>query len=190
MERIARGDGDALGELYDDFARLLLALSRRILGTAEEAEDVVQEVFVQVWNQANRYDPRRSSVSTWLVLITRSRSIDRFRSRKVGVDALEKVKQEEPDTHTSSEGDGNVLHYERHNRLRSELDLLPAKQRQVLDLAFFGGLTQSEIANESTPAFCLHRIASSASPPATTSCSVPGRRRDASARQQASMLGA
>ena len=148
MQRIAGGDGDALGEVYNDYSPLLLALSRRILGTAEEAEDVVQEVFVQVWNQANRYDVRRSSVSTWLVLITRSRSIDRLRSRKVGDSTVEKVARENPDAYASAMGVDNVLHHQRHIRLRRELDLLPAEQRQVLDLAFFRGLTQSEIARE------------------------------------------
>ena len=73
LRRIAAGDASALSDLYDRFSGLLLALARRILGE-EEGEEILQEVFLQVWNQAGRYDSSRSSVSTWLVLITRSRA--------------------------------------------------------------------------------------------------------------------
>ncbi|MEM1204093.1 MAG: sigma-70 family RNA polymerase sigma factor [Acidobacteriota bacterium] len=146
VERISRGDEMALAELYDRYAGLLLALSRRVLNDVSEAEEILQEVFLQVWNQAGRYDRSRSSVSTWLVLITRSRSIDRLRSRQVKERTVETLKQEKPRSHTSPEGASSVLLDQRRKRLKEELSALPPEQRQVLELAFFAGMTQSEIA--------------------------------------------
>ncbi len=147
LQRVARRDEGALAELYDRYSGLLLALSRRILFDASEAEEILQEVFLQVWNQAERYDRGRSSVSTWLVLITRSRSIDRLRSRQVKDRTLASVQQEKRGQHTSPEGMGAVLLDQRRQRLRREMGELPREQRQVLELAFFKGMTQSEIAD-------------------------------------------
>lgn len=146
VRRIAQGEQSALSELYDRFAGLLLALARRVLHNDQDAEEILQEVFLQVWNQAGRYDPERSSVSTWLVLITRSRSIDRLRSRQVKDRTLQNLKQENPERHTSPEGPGSVLWAQRRQRLRHEMQDLPLEQRQILQLAFFKGMTQSEIA--------------------------------------------
>ena len=148
VRRIAGRDQEALGELYDRYGGLLLALATRVLGGrggAGEAEDVVQETFLQVWNQARAYDSNRSSVSTWLVLLGRSRSIDRLRSRRAGEKAGEALRVEAP-THASPSGPADVLFRERRQRVAEELAALPAEQRQVLELAFYQGLTQSEIA--------------------------------------------
>ncbi|KAB2968393.1 MAG: sigma-70 family RNA polymerase sigma factor, partial [Thermoanaerobaculia bacterium] len=82
LRRVAVREEAALTELYDRYAPLLLAVVRRILGAAAEAEEVLQEAFFQAWLQADRYDPSRSSVSTWLVLIARSRALDRLRARR------------------------------------------------------------------------------------------------------------
>lgn len=146
LHRIAAGDASALADLYDRFSGLLLALARRILGE-EEGEEILQEVFLQVWNQAGRYDASRSSVSTWLVLITRSRAIDRLRSRQVKDRTLQNLKLENPHQHTSPEGPSSVLWKQRRRRLRQEMLALPVEQQQILQLAFFQGMTQSEIAN-------------------------------------------
>jgi len=145
LERIAKGDGEALAELYDRLSPMLLALARRILEDLAEAEEVVQETFLQAWNQAGRYESHRSAVSTWLVLITRSRAIDRLRTRKVVGRTLDGFQQESKGAHTSPEGVSSVQDHERRQRVRRELDTLPAEQRDVLELAFFEGLTQSEI---------------------------------------------
>jgi RNA polymerase sigma-70 factor, ECF subfamily len=140
---------EALGELYDRHAPGLLALARRVLAhTADtaDAEEVLQEVFLHVWNNAGRYDPARSSVSTWLVLITRSRAIDRLRNRKVVERVHEAAHLEDPGDHASSEGLESVFIRERRERVKSELDKLPPEQRQVLEMAFYEGLSQAEIA--------------------------------------------
>lgn len=152
---------EGLTALYDRHAPALLALARRILGAAGaegDAEDIVQEVFVHVWNNASRYDASRSSVSTWLVLVTRSRSIDRLRHRQV-VNRVHEAAQRDAGYgpagdgaagsgpgYTSPEGAEAVLTRERRERVRRELDNLPPEQRQVLELAFYQGLSQAEIA--------------------------------------------
>jgi RNA polymerase sigma-70 factor (ECF subfamily) len=151
---------EGLTALYDRHSPALLALARRILGGAGaegDAEDVVQEVFVNVWNNASRYDATRSSASTWLVLITRSRAIDRLRHRQV-VDRVHEAAHRDggglsaagdgavAGPGTSPEGGEAVLTRERRERVRRELDNLPPEQRQVLEMAFYQGLSQAEIA--------------------------------------------
>ena len=146
MRRVADRRQEALAELYDRYSGMLLALAARILGNPTDAEEVLQEVLLQVWGQAGGYDPQRSSVSTWLVLLTRSRAIDRLRSRRVGERGLEALAREAPPAHTSPSGPWDVWSRERRERMRQELAGLPAEQREVLELAFYRGLTQSEIA--------------------------------------------
>jgi RNA polymerase sigma-70 factor (ECF subfamily) len=143
------GDAEALSDLYDRYAGMLKALAVRVLNNVGDAEEVVQEAFLQAWRQAGRYDPGRSSVSTWLVLITRSRAIDRLRSRKVSAKTITAAKHEESRAHTSPQGARDVLMSERRERLDTEMRALPDEQREVLELAFYRGLTQREI-SEST----------------------------------------
>jgi RNA polymerase sigma-70 factor, ECF subfamily len=138
---------EALADLYDRHAPTLLALARRILNGVSDAEEVLQEVFLHVWNNAARYDAARSSVSTWLVLITRSRAIDRLRNRRVVERVHEAAHQEDRVGHTSPEGVESVFFRERRQRVKSELDKLPPEQKQVLEMAFYEGLSQSEIAD-------------------------------------------
>ncbi|HEY4589795.1 MAG TPA: sigma-70 family RNA polymerase sigma factor [Thermoanaerobaculia bacterium] len=137
---------EALSALYDRYAPALLAVARRILGSPADAEEVLQEVFLHVWNHAGRYDAGRSSVSTWLILIARSRAIDRLRSRKVVERTHETSAQGNPVEHASPEGVENVFLQERRERVRGEMAKLPGEQRQILEMAFYEGLSQSEIA--------------------------------------------
>ena len=146
VQAIVERSPEAIAELYDRYSGMLKALSQRILHDPSDAEEILQETFLQVWNQAGRYDPKRSSVSTWLVLISRSRSIDRLRSRQVKLRTATAAGRENPDIHTSPKGVGNVLGQERRKRLQEEMARLPSEQSQVLELAFYGGMTQSEIA--------------------------------------------
>lgn len=137
---------EALAELYDRFAPLLLAITRRILGNSSDAEEVLQESFLQAWNQADRYDSARSSVSTWLVMLARSRALDRLRQRqsRERVAAAADAEPKAPDA--SGRLDENVLIRERRNRIRQALAGLPQEQKQVLELSFYEGLSQTEIA--------------------------------------------
>jgi len=147
LRRVAGGDAEALGELYDRFAGTLNALATRILGDPADAEEVLQEVFVHAWRRADGYDPTRSSVSTWLILVTRSRAIDRLRSRRV-VERTAGEARHEVDRHESPAGARRVQEGERRRRVREEMSRLPAEQRRVLELAYYGGFTQTEIAQE------------------------------------------
>ncbi len=150
VQAIVDGGSEALSDLYDKYSGMLLGLAYRVLGDASDAEEVLQEAFLQVWNQADRYDPSRSSVSTWLVLITRSRAIDRLRSRRVEERTIGAAQKENAVTYTSPEGVRDVFKQERRRRLQQELRNLPPEQRQVLEMAFFQGMTQSEIAQKTS----------------------------------------
>lgn len=148
VRRVADRRQEALAELYDRFAPLLLALARRILGSAADAEEVVQETLLQVWAQAPRYDARRSSVATWLVLLARSRAIDLLRSRRVRERAVTAAAADGPPTHASPEGPRAVWTEERQARVRAALAQLPPEQREILEMSFFAGLSQREIAEQ------------------------------------------
>jgi RNA polymerase sigma-70 factor (ECF subfamily) len=145
LGRLVARDEAALGELHDRYAPALEALALRILRDAAAAEEVVQEVFLHAWRRAGSYDPRRSSVSTWLVLVTRSRAIDHLRSRRVVERTHDHVRHLAP-LHEPPAGARRVHEGERRRRIRAELARLPAEQRQVLELAYYRDLTQSEIA--------------------------------------------
>lgn len=146
VRRVADRRQEALAELYDRFAPLLLAVARRIVGHAGEAEEVLQETFLQAWHQADRYDASRASVSAWLVLIARSRALDRRRQRGTRERAVTAAAVQPRAPEPSARLDEHVLVRERRERVRAALAELPAEQREVLELAFFSGLSQTEIA--------------------------------------------
>lgn len=148
LRQVAERRPEALGALYDRYAATLLGLGKRILGSSADSEEVLQEVFLHVWNHAERYDAGRSSVSTWLILITRSRAIDRLRTRKVVERTHETSVQENPPEDASPEGVENVFIRERRERVQGEMEKLPPEQKQVLEMAFYEGLSQSEIATK------------------------------------------
>ena len=135
---------DAAAELYDRYAPQLYALARRIVRNEADAEDVIQEVFSQAWQRAASYDPNRGSVLGWLLMMTRTRAIDRLRAR-----------QSRPDMNPvgfSDVADGSrsasdrLLASEEAERVRAALVALPDYQRTPLELAYYEGLTQAEIA--------------------------------------------
>lgn len=146
IRRMAGGDRQAFADLYDRYARLTFGLIRRILPQPVEAEEVLQEVFWQAWTEAPGYDPERGSPEAWLLNRARSRAIDRLRAiRRRGetfVTPLDDAVVRAPDDHASNP---SVLAEDR-TLARSALTLLPARERQVIELAFYEGLTQSEIA--------------------------------------------
>jgi RNA polymerase sigma-70 factor (ECF subfamily) len=137
LRRLAEGDASALAELYDRHAGLAFGLALRILRERTEAEDVVQEAFVQVWRQAGRYDPGRGSPEAWLCAIVRTRAIDRLRRR---LSRREQPEIPEPTAATTTPAPEGVL------AVRKALQILSADQRRALELAYYEGLTQSEIA--------------------------------------------
>lgn len=144
--RIAGRQCDALGELYRRFAPPLTLVIRRFLPSAEDAEEVLQEVFLHLWKQAGRYESGRSSVSTWLSLIARSRAIDRLRSQQTLDRTLARVNREPGHAESAPEAIGTLLAAQRRRRLRRAMAKLPAEQRRVLVMAFYQGCTQAQIA--------------------------------------------
>jgi len=143
--RLASGDLDAAGELYDRHAGKVLALARRILRDQGDAEDVVQEVFSQAWRTATRFEPERGTVAAWLLMIARTRAIDRLRARRSRPDTTGDVLLDRMPGHTEPASD-MLIASEQYARVRQGLVALPAEQRTALELAYFEGLSQSEIA--------------------------------------------
>src|SRR5947209_5821040 len=146
LDRLARKDGEALAELYDRHARLVYSLALRILRDTADAEDIVQEVFSQVWNQAARYDRARGNVAAWLVMLTRSRSIDRLRRRQSRPEAPSAESEAVNLSDTAPSADEQLMASVRAQAVRSAIDALPLLQRLAIELAFYEGLTHVEIA--------------------------------------------
>ena len=138
---IADGDRDCLAGLYDRYAAALLAIGRRVLGDRREAEDLLHDVFLEVWRQAGDYDAARGTVRGWLLMRMRSRALDR---RKAAVFA-KRADLPPADSASEAAGDDPLLGPDR-AAVRRALAALPADQRQVLELGYFEGLSSSEIA--------------------------------------------
>jgi len=137
---IAAGDRKALAALYQRFASSLMAVGQRILGDRREAEDLLHDVFLEVWRQAGQFDPARGTVRAWLLMRMRSRSLDRRKS--AGFSRV--VSLEERQEEVRATGD-DALASDR-NALRRALAELPEEQRVVLELGYFEGLSSTEIA--------------------------------------------
>ncbi len=144
LKAIARHDETALAELYDRYRVILFGLLVRILNSREEAEDVLQEVFLQVWRRAADFDETRGRPFTWLVTLARSRGIDRLRSLAAR-DRVAIAGAREP-TEQVSDAVADAFRSEQRGLVTSALDQLPEDQRRAITLAYFDGLTQSEIA--------------------------------------------
>lgn len=150
IRRMAGGDRDALAELYDSLSKPLYATARHILKDAAEAQDVVHDVFLSLWENAKSFDSGRGAAFSWAVTLTRNRSIDRLRTRAnrarlLGNSVPDDLGYGEPgDVGGSSRaelGDRAVA-------VRSAMAELPPEQQRALELAFFSGLTQKEIAEK------------------------------------------
>jgi len=148
LARMAGGDRDAVAELYDRHARPIYSLALRVLQDPLDAEDVVQDVFTQAWTQAARYSAERGAVAAWLLNLARSRAIDRLRARRARPQiatqgAAADVFADVPDRGTAP--DVELLSSEQIARVRAALDELPVLQRIAIELAYYEGLTHTEI---------------------------------------------
>jgi len=146
ISKVARRDKNAFGVLYDRYCQLALSLAWRILNEREEAEDAVQEAFLQVWREAGSYDPKRGNVSTWLTTIARSRAIDKLRSRKArkvydpASEDFQEVAEQLPDKGILRDGLDNRL------LMRKVFGSLSVEQRVAIEMAYYEGMSQTEIA--------------------------------------------
>ena len=140
-ERIAAGDAAALRRAYDEHAGRVLALALRIVRSKEEAEDVVQDTFLEVWRRASDYDVSRGELSSWIMSMARSRSIDKVRRARVRTRYAQTSEApaplETPADQAAASEDGA--------KIRGVLATLPVEQRLALELAYFDGLTQQQI---------------------------------------------
>ena len=148
IAKIGGGDHEAFARFFDRHSSSALGLLFRILGGRAEAEEVLQEVFLQVWKQADRYEPGRSTPRGWLLMLARSRALDRLRRR----DARRR-REDEAATEQVSRlklvrpiGTERLEELERKDLVSSALDQLSPEQRRCIELAFFEGLTHTQIA--------------------------------------------
>ena len=148
VSRIERRDADALALLYDRYVARLNGLASRILGDTGEAEEVLQEVFLYVWRAAASFDGTRGTVLAWLLVATRSRAIDRLRARRPGGRERLRPLEEAPEPVSLEDPASGAEGREWETICRAAIGDLPADQRQALELAYFEGLTQQEIAEK------------------------------------------
>ena len=147
LERIAAGDDDALLALHKRYANLVYSMAWRVLQDVGAAEEVTQDVFIKLWQRAQRYDAARGRFSSWLLTITRFAAIDRLRAEGRHPPTTE-LSSDDSDEQTWIDGLLPTDHrsWEQGQHLRLLLGQLPEEQRQALELAYFGGLTHSELA--------------------------------------------
>jgi RNA polymerase sigma-70 factor (ECF subfamily) len=152
LSAVARGDRQAYAALHRRYAPVLLGLIVRILGSRAEAEDVLQEVFLQIWRRAGDFDAGKGRPFAWLVTLARSRALDRLsvlhsRTRLSAVHARDALHADSDAAHAHVADPVHAASVAEHaRRLRDALAAIPELQRRVLLLAYFEGLTQSEIA--------------------------------------------
>jgi RNA polymerase sigma-70 factor (ECF subfamily) len=139
----AAGGEQALRDLYRQCGGRVMAMAYRILRDRAEAEDVVQETFVELWRRREAYDERRASPAAWALVVARSRAIDRLRARSALMRAQEAQRQDPPPLPPAVEP---VEEREERERVLRAIAELPPEQRQTVELAFYGGLSHTEIA--------------------------------------------
>lgn len=144
-DRIRLGETQALGELYDRYGGTALATALRVVGSREEAEDVVHDAFVTMWRKIDRFDAQRGSLRAWLMTVVRNRGIDRIRSRRSTVDIETADERSLLRTGPNPTWDAVVTRTSA-NELREALATLPEEQRRSVELAYFEGYTYREVA--------------------------------------------
>jgi RNA polymerase sigma-70 factor (ECF subfamily) len=145
MAQVAEGEQMALAELYDKYQGVMYGMAMRITGDSGLAQDVVQESFLGIWRNAGRYASDRASVRTWMLSITHHRAVDALRRRRPTVE-LPDSEISAPRALTLPDVWGEVSSRLDADTVRGALQALPTAQREAIELAYFGGLTQQEIA--------------------------------------------
>lgn len=139
---VRSGDQQAMGALFDRYSSLVYSVALRVLGDTGAAEDILQEVFMQLWRKPAVFDSARGSLAAWLAVIARNRAIDAIRKRKPETDIEDVIVSVEPDFAGEAERNRAAEH------IRRKLSEMPEPQRSALEMAFFEGLTHSEIATK------------------------------------------
>jgi RNA polymerase sigma-70 factor, ECF subfamily len=145
VERLQRRDPQALGELYDRYGRIVYSLILRVVRDTGIAEDLVQETFLRVWNRVQGFDATQGAIGPWLMAVARNRAIDYLRSKSGRErNAVEFEETDHPSLYTDMEHD--LLISDKARRVKAAMEKLQPNQRQVLELAYFEGLSQTEMA--------------------------------------------
>ena len=146
VERLAAGDGEALAEAYDTHAPSVLAVARRVLGGSDAASDVVQDVFVELWCHPERYNPSLGSLRTYLTLLARHRACDVVRSELRRIGREERHRRMVPEQRSPLPPE-QVADADTACVVRDAVQSLPQEQREVVELAYFGGLSYRDVAD-------------------------------------------
>ena len=146
VKRVAAGDASALAAFYEGTSRRVFGLVLKILGDRSAAEEVLLDVFTQVWRQAASYDPGRGSPLAWLMTIARTRAIDRVRSGRQVQKRSEPLEKAVDEWSRAANPEETAVTSERERMVRSALESLSVEQREVIELAYYKGLSHSEIA--------------------------------------------
>ncbi len=145
IEQIAAQSHAAVATLYDRYGRLVFSVALRIVADRSVAEEITQDVFVSCWRNADRYRPSQGSVVTWLLAITHNRAIDELRSRRHKSQRREMTLEQAPTQALTNDHDVDLLLTQA--QIREALASLPANQREVVELLYFGGMSRTEIAD-------------------------------------------
>jgi len=145
LGRVARGDTRAFELLFDRVSGAVLGVARRVLRDPGQAEEVAQEVMVEVWRSAARYDPARGSALTWVLTLAHRRAVDRVRSAQAATDREQRVARQEHTTPFDEVAEAAEARMER-QQVRAGLEALTPVQREAVELAYYGGYSQREVA--------------------------------------------
>ena len=142
VSAIRSGDESAMAHLYDKYSSIVYSVALRVLADTGAAEDVLQEVFMQLWRNPGAFDASRGNLAPWLAVIARNRAIDSLRRRQPETDIEDVIVSVEPDMAGDAERSRAM------EKVRSALGSMPAPQRSALEMAYFEGLTHTEIAEK------------------------------------------
>ena len=146
MARVSEGDVLAFEAIYDRYQSQAYSLARALTGRLGGAEEATQDAFLELWRKASKFDPQRAGLATWLLALVRYRSIDVARRNIVRAPQTDFTDGAAERVEAPERTDEQVLARDEHDRARRLVAELPPEQREVIDLAFFGGFTQAEIA--------------------------------------------
>lgn len=155
MQGVQREDSEALSQLYDRYNGIIKALILRVVHNEAEADDLLQEIFMEIWNQAKNFSAQKGKPLGWMVTLARRRAIDKLRKKQAYARAEERLQREieqQPDAWVHNSTGEEILDGDRRILIRRVIEMLPPAQQQAIELAFFRGMSQREIAaNTNTP---------------------------------------
>lgn len=146
LDRLRRRESEALGEVYDRYNRPVFSLLLRMTGERPVAEELLQETFLRLWRKADAFEPSRGAILPWLLTIARNLALDRIRSSGERQRRREDVPEALPEKGSSARGEAWLDARRQAERVRATLSALPQEQRRALELAYFQGMSHSEVA--------------------------------------------